>query len=105
MHVGPATTAETGMIPPPSALPRMYTSGTTPSWSQANVLPGAAEAGLDLVGDHQDVALGAQPADLGEEAVGRDDHAALALDRLEQDGDRVVVDRRRERLGVAVRHA
>ena len=34
-----ATTAETGTMPPPSALPSRYTSGTTPSWSQAKVSP------------------------------------------------------------------
>jgi hypothetical protein len=33
------TTAESGTIPPPSALPRMYASGTTPSCSHANVVP------------------------------------------------------------------
>ena len=80
-------------------------SGTTSSWSQANVLPERGEAGLDLVGDHQHVALGAERAEVAQEAVGRHDHAALALDRLEQDGDRGVVDGRGDRLDVAVLHA
>ena len=33
------TTAETGTIPPPSALPSTYMSGTTPSISHAKVVP------------------------------------------------------------------
>ena len=33
------TTADSGRMPPPSALPRTYMSGTTPSCSQANVVP------------------------------------------------------------------
>src|ERR1700761_2729661 len=33
------TIADTGTIPPPSALPSRYASGTTPSASQANVVP------------------------------------------------------------------
>src|SRR5450631_2944721 len=33
------TTAETGTMPPTSALPRMYMSGTTLSSSQAKVVP------------------------------------------------------------------
>src|SRR6266571_6398477 len=33
------TTAETGTMPPPSALPSTYMSGTTSSCSQANVVP------------------------------------------------------------------
>ena len=65
--------------------------------------PGPAEARLDLVREHQHVALRAQPANLDQEPVGRDDHAALALDGLQQDGDRVLVDRLRERGGVPVR--
>ena len=47
---------------------------------------GAAEAGLDLVGGEQHVLLGAELADAAQVAVGRDHHAALALDRLEQHG-------------------
>ena len=42
-------------------------------------------------------------ADRGQVAGGRDDHAGLALDRLEQHGHGVVVDRGLERGGVAVR--
>ena len=50
---------------------------------------GAAEAGLDLVGGEEDVLAGADLADAAQVALGRDDHAALALDRLDQDGDGV----------------
>ena len=79
-------------------------SGTTPSWSHANVVPERPRPGLDLVGDHQHVGLVAQRAHLAEEALRRHDHAALALDRLEQHGDRRLVDRGADRGDVAVRH-
>ena len=64
---------------------------------------GAAQAGLDLVGDEQHVGRGAQLADPREVAGRRHDHAGLALDRLEQDRDRVVVDGVPDRVEVAVR--
>ena len=66
---------------------------------------GARQAGLDLVGDHQHVALGAERAEVAQEALGRHDHAALALDRLEQDGHGGLVDGGGDRLDVAVLHA
>ncbi len=47
---------------------------------------GAADAGLHLVDDEQDAVLVAQPAQVGEPAGGRHDVAALALDRLDEDG-------------------
>ena len=50
-------------------------------------------------------ARGAQRARAGEVAVGRDDHAGLPLDRLDEKGDRVVVERRLERGEVAEGHA
>ena len=65
-------------------------------------LAGAAEAGLDLVGGEQHVVLGAEVADAAQVAVRRDDHAALALDRLDQDRDGVGVDRGLDRGQVAV---
>ncbi|MNX23551.1 hypothetical protein D3C86_535520 [compost metagenome] len=46
---------------------------------------GAAEAGLDLVGDHQHAVLAADRGGLAQEAGGRDDHAGLALDGLEEE--------------------
>ena len=51
------TTAETGTMPPPSALPSRYRSGTTPDEVARERRAGAAEAGLDLVGDDQHVAF------------------------------------------------
>ena len=47
---------------------------------------GAAEAGLDLVQDQEDARLSADHADLGEVAGGRLHDAALALDRLDEEG-------------------
>ena len=50
----------------------------------------AGEAGLHLVGD-EDHAVGAAPVgERGQEARGRHDEAALALDRLDHDGGEVV---------------
>ena len=63
---------------------------------------GAGEAGLDFVGDHEGVALGAEGADVAQEAFGRDDDAALALDGFEQDGDGLVGHGRSQRVDVAV---
>ena len=52
--------------------------------------PGPPEAGHDLVGDHQDVVPVADLADALDVAVGRDEDAVRADDRLEEDrGDRV----------------
>ncbi len=44
----------------------------------------AAHAGLDLVGDEHDAVLGAELAEAAEEAVCRDDDAAVALDRFDE---------------------
>ncbi len=65
---------------------------------------GAAEPGLDLVGDEEDVVARADLADPPQVPLGRDDHAALALDRLDDEGRGVRRDRGLERVGVAVRH-
>ena len=73
-------------MPPPSALPSRYTSGTTPSRSHANVVADAAETRLDLVGDEQHVVPRADLAHRAEVALGRDDDAGLALDRLDEHG-------------------
>ena len=62
---------------------------------------GAAEARLDLVGDEQHAAAVAELAGAAQVAVGRDDHAGLALDRLDQEGDGVVVERGLEGVQVA----
>ena len=46
---------------------------------------GAPDAALHLVGDEHDAVRGAEVAQLAEPARGRDDVAALALDRLDDD--------------------
>jgi hypothetical protein len=65
---------------------------------------GSAEARLDLVEDQGDVALRAQRTHLAEIAGRRNDDAGLALDRLHEKRDRVVVEGLGERLEVAERH-
>ena len=65
---------------------------------------GASEPRLDLVGDQQHVALRAEFARPAQVAVRRDDDAGLALDRLDEEGHGVVVERGLERLRVAVWH-
>ena len=60
-------------------------SGLTPQCSTAHILPGPTRARLDLVGDEQDPVPVADLAQTLEEAVLRDDVAALALDRLDDD--------------------
>ena len=63
--------------------------------------PGPARPRLDLVGDQQDAGLGADVADLAQVSRRRDDHAGLALDGLDQEGDGVLVDRFAQGVGVA----
>ena len=78
-------------------------SGTTSSWSHANVRPVRARpdwissATISTCCSRHSVAHAAQVA------LGRDDHAGLALHRLEQHGHGGVVDRRTQRVDVAVR--
>ena len=52
-----------------------------------------AETGLDLVGDHQDVVPRAQFPDRRQVALAGYVHPGLSLDRLEEDGHGVFVDR------------
>ena len=75
-------TAASGQ-PPAMPLAVVTRSGTTPSWSRGEPVAGAAEAGLDLVGDEDDPVLAAPGRQGGQEAAGRDHEAALALDRLD----------------------
>ena len=63
-------TADSGR-PPAMPLAVTIRSGTTPSWSHANIVAGAGEAGLHLVGDEDD-AVGAAPlGERGQEARAR----------------------------------
>ena len=82
-------TAASGM-PPAMALAVVMRSGTTPFVVAGEPVAGAAEAGLDLVGDEQDPVGRAPLGDGREEAGCRDDEPALALDRLDQDAAGVV---------------
>ena len=55
--------------------------------------PGAAEAGLDLVRDEDDALVLGPGGERRQEALGRDDEAALALDRFDDDrGDLVAAE-------------
>ena len=58
-------------------MPTMTTSGRTPSCWNAEELPGAAEARLDLVADEQHVVLLAERLDAAQIACGREVDAAL----------------------------
>ncbi len=55
-------------------------------------IAGPAAAGLHFVEDQQQLVLVGQLAQAGQEAVGRNADAAFALDRLDHDGRRLVVD-------------
>ena len=60
--------------------------GADPLVLEGEELPGAAEARLDLVEDQEAVVPVGQLAQAPQVAVRRDDDAALALDRLDEDG-------------------
>ena len=64
---------------------------------------GPSEARLDLVCHQQDAALGAELARRTQVALGRHDHPRLALDRFDEERDRVVIDRSAKRVDVSVR--
>ena len=98
------TTAETGTMPPPSALPSRYRSGTTPTRSHANVAP--TRPSPDWISSAMNSTLRSRVSarTRGQEVGGRHDDAGLALDRLDEHRDGVLVDRGLERGGVAVRH-
>ena len=93
--------------PPPIPLPIVITSGLRPKCSEAHILPGAAEADQDLVGDEQRAGLGRDLAHRVDEVVRRNDVARRALHRLDDDrGDlalRVVLDDIAQMLGAGER--
>ena len=76
-------------MPPPSALPSRYRSGTTPDEVAREGRADAAEARLDLVGDEQHVPVAGELAQRRQEVGGRHDDAGLALDRLDEHRDGV----------------
>ena len=82
-----ARQAPTGK-PPPSALATAMMSGVDAGALIGEQVAGAADAGLHLVEDQQQAVLVAQLAQAAQEARRRHAHAALALDRLDQDGAR-----------------
>ena len=72
----------------PDAMPLAITmmSGVTPQCSHRPEAAGAAEAGLDLVRDEQDAVLVGQLPQARQEPGRRHDVAALADDRLDDEG-------------------
>ncbi len=90
-------------MPPQRALERVMMSGVTPDGLVGEPVPGAAEAALHFVEDQQQAVLVGQLAEAGQEAVGRNPHAAFALDRLDHDGGRLVVDQPRDGVEIAER--
>ncbi len=94
--------------PLPSALAMVTTSGRTGAFEsealEAEPVAGAPEAGLDLVDHEQQTPLVAQGADAGEVLGGGRVHAALALDRLQQDGRDRRVDGRLQGVEVVPGH-
>ena len=64
---------------------------------------GPPETRLHLVGDEEDVVCVTDRPDRGKVAGRRDDHAGLTLDRLDEERDRMLVDRRLERVRVPER--
>ena len=79
-------------------------SGTTPSWSQAKVLPVRPRPAWISSAANSTSLVGAQLADAAQVALRRDDDAALALDRLDEHRDGVGRDGGLERREVAVGH-
>ena len=79
--------------------------GLEPLGLEGEPVPGPSEAGLHLVEHEERVALGAERPHRGQVVRARDHDAALALERLQQDGrDRVGVERLVQRGDVVVGH-
>ena len=71
--------------PPARLLATVIRSGSTPGVLHGEHLPGAAEAGLDLVGDQHDAVLVAERAQRLQEFGWRDVEATLPLHGLHDD--------------------
>ena len=81
-----------GITPPPSDLATARMSGINIPMIHAPQLAGAAQAGLDFVGDQQHAVMPGRFTDARPEIIRRDDGAGLALDGLEQHGRHVDAD-------------
>ena len=79
-------------IPPASALAQVRMSGAIVAVLVGEPLAGPAQAGLDLVEDQEHAPLVAELAQAGQVVGRRDVDPPLALDRLDQDGGRLVVE-------------
>ena len=84
MNAARPTTADTAS-PPPMPLPTVIRSGTTPQCSAAHVRPVRPKPHWISSKMRTDAVAVAQLAQAGEEPVRRDDDAAVALDRLDDD--------------------
>ena len=78
--------------------------GHDPGVLEPEPLPGAPEAGLDLVDHQQQTALVAQRTHVAQVLIVGRQHAALTLHRLEQDGGDAGIDRCLERGDVVEDH-
>ena len=87
--------------PPQTAFDSVITSGVTLEPLVGEPVAGPSAAGLHLVENQQQLVLVGQLAQAGQETVGRNADAAFALDRLDHDGGRLVVDQPRHGLQVA----
>ena len=76
--------------PPAMPFAVVIRSGTMPKMLAGEQRAGAGEAGLHLIGDEDDAVRAAPLHERGEEAVGGNDEAALALDGLDDDRGEVL---------------
>ena len=89
--------------PPPNPLASVTMSGVMPSCWWAKNAPVRPDPGLHFVEHQQRAVLGRDLACGDQIAGGRDDHAALPHDRLEEHRGGLVVDGGGQRVDVAVR--
>jgi hypothetical protein len=78
-------------MPPAMPLAVVIRSGTTPSWSQANQSPVRQKPVCTSSAMSRMPCSRHQSARPGQEALRRHDEAALALDRLDDDGGGVLL--------------